>query len=61
VVDLDAAFVEQFLDIALRQAVAQVPAHRHHDHLGRESEAGERLHVRLANCVRWPDVRLRAR
>jgi hypothetical protein len=39
-VDVDAAFGEQFLDIAVRQAVAQVPAHRHHDHLGRETEAG---------------------
>lgn len=41
VVDLDAAFGEQFLDVAIGQPVAQVPAHRHHDHLGREPEASE--------------------
>jgi hypothetical protein len=42
VVDLDAAFDQQFLDIPVGQAVAQVPADRDHDHLGREPEPGER-------------------
>jgi hypothetical protein len=30
------------LDVAVGQSVAQVPPHRHHDHLGREPEPGER-------------------
>jgi len=37
VVDLDAAFGEEFLDVAVGQAVAQVPADRHDDHLGRKN------------------------
>jgi hypothetical protein len=36
---VDAAFGEQLLDVAKREVVAQIPAHRHHDHLGREAEA----------------------
>jgi hypothetical protein len=35
VVDLDAAFDQQFLYISVGQVVAQVPADRDHDHLGR--------------------------
>jgi len=41
VVDLDAAFGEEFLDVAVGQAVAQVPADRHDDHLGRKTEPGQ--------------------
>jgi hypothetical protein len=41
VVDLGAPFDEEFFDVAVRQAVAQVPAHRQHDDLGWETEAGE--------------------
>jgi len=41
VIDLDTAFDQQFLHVALRQAVAQVPTNRHHDHLSREPEARE--------------------
>jgi hypothetical protein len=41
VVDLDAAFGEQLLDVAVRQRETQVPADRQHDHLGREAEGGE--------------------
>ena len=33
VVNLDATFGQQFLDIAVEQAVTQVPAHRDRDHL----------------------------
>jgi hypothetical protein len=40
-VDLDPALGEQFLDITVRQPVAQVPADRQHDHIGREAKAGE--------------------
>jgi hypothetical protein len=42
VVDLDPAFGEQLLEVAVGQAEAQVPAHREHDHIGREAEPGER-------------------
>jgi len=41
-VDLDATFGQQLLHVAVRQREAQLPAHRQHDHLGREAEAGER-------------------
>ena len=38
VVDLDSAFDQQLLRVPVRQAVAQVPADRDHDHLSREPE-----------------------
>jgi hypothetical protein len=38
---LDAALSEQFLDITVGQGVAQVPADREDDHVGREAETGE--------------------
>jgi hypothetical protein len=41
VVDLDPALGEQFLDIAVGQPEAQVPADRQHNHIGWEAEAGE--------------------
>ena len=40
-VDLDAALGEEFFDVAVGQAEAQVPANRDDDHLRREAEAGE--------------------
>jgi hypothetical protein len=42
VVDLDAAFDEEFLDVAVGQTEAEVPADREHDHIRWEAEAGER-------------------
>jgi len=48
VVDLDPTFGQQLLDVTIGQAVAQVPAHRHHDHIGRESEPGERGSIYLS-------------
>jgi hypothetical protein len=36
VINLDAAFGQKFLDVAVRQAIAQLPAHRDRDHLTRE-------------------------
>jgi hypothetical protein len=30
--------MKAFLHVAVGQAIAQVPPHRHHDHLGREPE-----------------------
>ncbi len=41
VVNADAAFGEQFLDVAVGQAVSQIPADRDRDHLTRETESGE--------------------
>jgi tetratricopeptide (TPR) repeat protein len=41
VVDLDAAFGQQLLHVAVRQPEAQLPADREHDHIGREAEASE--------------------
>jgi len=42
VVNLDAAFGKEFFDIAIRQAVAEVPAHGEQDHLWRKPAAGKR-------------------
>ena len=42
VIDLNVAFGQKFLDVAVRQAVAQIPAHGHRDDLGGEPEAAER-------------------
>ena len=41
VVDLDAAFGEEFLDVSVGQAEAQVPADGQGDDLGREAVPGE--------------------
>jgi hypothetical protein len=41
VVDRDATFGEQLLDVAVGQAESQVPAHRHGDQFGWEAEPGE--------------------
>src|SRR6266545_4087013 len=41
VIDVDAAFGEQLLDVAVRQREAQVPADRQHDHVGGKAKAGE--------------------
>jgi hypothetical protein len=40
-IDLDAVFGQQFLDVSIREAVAQVPADSDRDHLRREPEPGE--------------------
>jgi hypothetical protein len=48
VVDVDASFGKQFLDIALGQPVAEVPPHRQQDHLRREPKPCERRRVRTA-------------
>jgi hypothetical protein len=41
VIDGDAAFGQQFLDVPVRQPVPQVPADRDRNHLPREPEASE--------------------
>jgi hypothetical protein len=43
VVDLHTALDQQFLHVAIGQIEPQIPADRDHDHLGRESESGERM------------------
>ena len=40
VVDLDPAFGQQFLDVAVGQAETQLPADGEDDHIGWEAEAG---------------------
>ena len=58
-VDIDPALCQQLLHVPIRQAVSQVPAHRHHDHLRREPEPGEgRGRIRTARThhdrlTRW--------
>jgi hypothetical protein len=42
VVDLNPAFDQQFLHVAIGKVEPQIPAHRHHNHLRREPEPGER-------------------
>jgi hypothetical protein len=42
VIDCDAALGEQLLDVAIGQGEAQVPAHRHRDHIAREAVASRR-------------------
>jgi len=41
VVDFDAAFGEQLLDVPVGEPEPQVPAHGQRDDLGREAEPGE--------------------
>jgi protein-S-isoprenylcysteine O-methyltransferase Ste14 len=40
VIDLDATFEQQFLNVAVGQVEPQIPADREHDHVGREPEPG---------------------
>jgi hypothetical protein len=42
VVDLDAAFDQQFFNVSVGEVAAQVPADRDDDHLRREPVPGER-------------------
>jgi hypothetical protein len=46
VVDVDPALGQQLFEIAVGKAIAQIPAHRQHDHLGRKPEPGERRTLR---------------
>jgi hypothetical protein len=46
VVDLQAAFGQQLLQVAVRQRQAQLPAHRQHDHLGAASRSRRTQTVR---------------
>lgn len=48
VIDLDAALDEEFFEVAIREAVAQVLTHREDDDLRREPEPLER---RTRNCA----------
>ena len=48
VINLDTAFSQEFFDISVGQAVAQVPAHRQQDRVRREPKANERRRHRTA-------------
>jgi hypothetical protein len=48
VINLDATFGEQLFDIAVGQAIAEIPAHRQQDHVWREPETNERRGSRTA-------------
>ena len=50
VINADTPFGEEFFEITIRQPVAQVPAHREHDHLRWEPEPCER---RQLDHARW--------
>ena len=54
VIDLDAAFGEEFFDVPVGQAEAQVQADRQGDDLGREAVPGE------GRSGRWSDRRIPA-
>jgi hypothetical protein len=45
VINLDAALGQKLVDVAIGQAVAQLPVDRERDHLGREPEPDERRPV----------------
>ena len=54
VIDLDAALGEEFLEIAVRQSVSEIPANGQHDHLGREPEPGECRQIRWGQRTTSP-------
>ncbi len=58
-VDLETALGAQLLDVAVRQAEAQIPADRDDDDVGREAEAGEgwARRGRRAGAVSSPTMR----
>jgi hypothetical protein len=47
VIDVHAAFRQEFSHVSLRPPVAEIPARRHQDHVGREPVAGQRNRTRL--------------
>ena len=53
-IDLDATLGEQFLDIAVGQSVAQLPANGRRDHFWWEAEPGEAHGSRGAGTRRSP-------
>ena len=62
VINLDASFGEELFEVPERQPEPQVPAHRQHDHLGREAEPGERAQInRWAGTSAAQPVSLAAR
>ena len=51
VVNVDAAFGDEFLDVAVRQPEAQLPAHGHQDHLGPKPVPGKRIGLNNAGTI----------
>jgi hypothetical protein len=41
VINLDTTLSQQLLDVAIREPITQIPAHRDRDHLGRKPETSE--------------------
>ena len=62
-IDIDALFGEQFLDVAVGRPVAQLPPHRHCDHFWWETRPGERspqyrcADMTAAHQTTLPDLR----
>jgi hypothetical protein len=49
-VDLDTSFRQELFKIPIRQAVAEVPTHRQHDHLRWKPEPDERRQMASRRC-----------
>jgi hypothetical protein len=58
VIDLDATLGEQFFDVAVGKAVAEVPAHGQQDHVQREPVAGKRSRGRSTTTNHLGTLRL---
>ena len=52
VVDLDAAFGEEFFDVTVGEPVSEIPSNREHDDLGRKSVASECRGVSVGQALR---------
>jgi hypothetical protein len=51
VINLDAAFCEEFLDIAVGESVSEIPAHCQQDHFRRKPVPGERIRLNTATTI----------
>ena len=58
VIDVDAAFREQFFNVSVRESVTEAPTDGQQDHVGREPVAGERRGSRTAAAVHQGTLRL---
>jgi hypothetical protein len=57
-INVHATLGEQFCNVSVRESVAQVPAHRQHDHVRPEPVAGERNRDRTAAANHQGTLRL---
>jgi hypothetical protein len=51
VINVDAAFGEEFFDVSVQESVAEVPAHCQQDHVGREPESRKRRRSRVVRAT----------